>query len=68
MRTRRVCGVIDCDGFCSCNVQGAGRVVDETGAVVIGHRGEGLLTSNARRQPSNGPSLNELGGLAWIHR
>jgi hypothetical protein len=52
--------VIVCDGFCSCNVQGAGRAVDETGAVVIGHRGEGLLTSNARRQPSDGPSLNEL--------
>jgi hypothetical protein len=55
--------VIVCDGFCICDVQGAGRVADETRAVVIGYRGQGLLAGNARPQPPDGASVNEPGGF-----
>jgi len=51
------------DGFGLCDVEGASRMADETRAVVIGHRGQGLLAANARPQPPDGASVNELGGL-----
>ena len=61
------------DGFCICDVKGASGMAFETRAVLIGHRGQGLLAGYARPQPPDGAAVNELGGFggqvhgqAWI--